>query len=387
MGHPARLSQPWGQSEAPEGIHMPDYFNTGFFVEESAWHKMGIVVPVPPATRDETVKLAGHDYTVVAVPNGNLERVPLTETEFLTAKLDREQDIARVGGVWYGYKPNPDKKGLEISQPGGPLDGNQLNVVNDSLAIIQNEIAYDFADALTDLGFVRWAGITLRDGAECALTFKLIEPIQISGDDSLVLPFFVLNWAHDGSGSLRGRSTSVRAVCWNTVSMGEAEGKRLGTDFSIRHTENWRNRVEDAKKAIMGARASLDAYREVMEEFATVPVTVEDRERFALALVLDQTLGSVPRFKADVASGQYSDRVQDNVEKARDKALALFDTPTIPEDHKLTAYGLHLAGVEYLDHVRAARSTESYIGRSLLRDEPAKARLTPLIRNLVAEQR
>jgi phage/plasmid-like protein (TIGR03299 family) len=364
---------------------MPDYFNTGFFVEESAWHKMGIVVPVPPATREEAVRLAGHDYTVVAVPNGNLERQPLTEAEFLTMKLDREQDIARVGGVWFGYKPNPDKKGLEISQPGGPLDGNQLNVVNESLAIIQNEIAYDFADALTDLGFVRWAGITLRDGAECALTFKLLEPIQISGDDSLALPFFVLNWAHDGSGALKGRSTTVRAVCWNTVSMGEAEGKRLGTDFTVRHTSNWEDRVEDAKKAIKGARASIEAYREVMEEFASQPITKADRDLFTQALVLDQSIPSVSRYKAAAASGGASTRVQGNVEKAIEKVDGLFAGNTIPDDHKFTAYGLHLAGVEYLDHVRKAVTEASHVGRSLLRDEPAKARLTPLIRNIVAE--
>jgi phage/plasmid-like protein (TIGR03299 family) len=370
---------------------MPDYFTEGYFVEESAWHKMGIVVPVPPATREEAIRLAGHDYTVVAVPNGNLERVPLTEDEFLTAKLDREQDIARVGGVWYGYKPNPNKKGLEISQTRdgapGPLDGKPIEVVNQSLAIIQNEVAYDFADAMIDLGFVRWAGITLRDGAECALTFKLNEPIQVPGDDSLTLPFFVLNWAHDGSGSLRGRSTSIRAVCWNTVSAGEAQGKRLGTEFSIKHTENWKARVEDAKKALLGARADIEAYREVMEEFATVPVTRQDRDLFVQALVLDQKVASVPRFKADVAKGAYSARVQTNVENAVAKVKKLFDGPTIPEDHKLTAYGLHLAGVEYLDHVRKAQSDATRVGRSLLRDEPAKARLTPLIRDIVSAAR
>jgi phage/plasmid-like protein (TIGR03299 family) len=365
---------------------MPDYFNTGFFVEKSAWHNMGILLDAPPATREEAVVLAGHDYEIVAVPNGNLERQPLTEAEFTAMKFDKAQDIARVGGVWFGYKPNPDKKGLEIQQlrdglP-GPLHGNQIEVVNQSLAIIPNEIAYDLADAMLDLGFIRWAGITLRDGAECALTFKLNEPIQVSGDPSLTLPFFVLHWAHDGSGALRGRSTSIRAECWNTVSSGEAQGKRLGTEFSIKHTENWRDRVEDAKKALKGARASIEAYREVMEEFAAVEVSKADRDLFVQALVLDQTVPSVSRYKAGVAGGAYSRRVQSNVEKAVTQVNGLFAGNTIPEDHKFTAYGLHLAGVEYLDHVRKAVNDASHVGRTLLRDEPAKARLTPLIRTI-----
>lgn len=370
---------------------MPAYFTEGFFVEKTAWHRMGTLLAQPPATREEAVRLAGHDYTVIEVPNGNLERVPLSDVEFYAARFDRDQDIARVGGVWYGYKPNPDKKGLEISQTRdgqpGPLDGNQLEVVNDTFAVIQNEVAYDFADAMADLGFIRWAGITLRDGAECALTFKLDEPIQISGDNSVTLPYFVLNWAHDGTGSLRGRSTSIRAECWNTVSAGEAEGKRLGTEFSIRHTANWGDRVEDAKKALRGVREDIETYRAVMEEFATQPVSRLDRELFATAVVLTQKVSDVPRFKADVAKGAYTARVQQNVEDARDKVLSLFNGPSIPEDHKLTAYGLHLAGVEYLDHVRRAQSDTTRVGRSLLRDEPAKARLTPLVREIVAAAR
>lgn len=374
---------------------MPAYFNEGFFVEKTAWHKLGTVLDAPPATREEAIRLAGHDYTVVERVNADLGgqrgNRPLTVEEFNAAKVDRNVNLARVGGSWYALSVNPDKKGLRIEQirpdgTFGPLHDNSLTVANESFAVIQNEVAYDFADAMTDLGFVRWAGITLRDGAECALTFKLNEPIQVSGDDSLTLPYFVINWAHDGQGALRGRSTSIRAVCWNTVSAGEAEGKRLGTEFSIRHTENWADRVAYAKKALKGVRQDIETYRAVMEEFATVPVTRAARDLFVQALVLDQKVASVPRFKADVAKGTYSVRVQNNVERAVESAKALFNTATIPGDHKLTAYGLHLAGVEYLDHVRKAQSDATRVGRSLLRDEPAKARLTPLIREIVANQ-
>jgi phage/plasmid-like protein (TIGR03299 family) len=243
---------------------------------------------------------------------------------------------------------------------------------------------YDFAEALLDQGFRYETGITLKDGALTALTLLLDEPIQISGDDSLVLPYLSLSNAHDGTGALKGRSTQVRVVCANTESMAEAEGKRLGTDFTIRHTQKWADRVEDAKKAIKGVRSDIASYREVMEELALQPVTRSDRELFAAALVLDQKVASVPRFKADVARGAYSARVQTNVENAKAAVLDLFAGPTIPEDHKLTAYGLHLAGVEYLDHVRKANNDATRVGRSLLRDEPAKARITPLIRDIVA---
>lgn len=344
---------------------MPDYFTEGYFVEETAWHKLGTVVSAPPETREEAIVLAGHDYDVTAAP---------VFARFGTPEQPEYREI-------------PGWRQMIATSNGNrrsPVHGNLLHVAKDSYALIQNTVAYDFADAMVDLGFTRWAGITLRDGAECALTFKLNEPVVIDGDNSLTLPYFVLSWAHDGSGALRGRSTSIRAVCWNTVSAGEAEGKRLGTDFSIRHTQNWKARVEDAKRALLGARADIESYRTVMEEFARIPVTRADRDLFLHALVLDQKVASVPRYKADVAKGAYSTRVQTNVENAIAGAKALFNGKTIPEEHRLTAYGLHLAGVEYLDHVRRAHNDATRVGRSLLRDEPAKAKLTPLIREIVA---
>lgn len=375
---------------------MPAYFVEGYFVEKTAWHKLGTLLDAPPATREDAIRLAGHDYKVVERVNADLGGVrgnlPLTAEQFEAAKSDRRVNLARVGGSWFALSVNPDKKGLRIEQiredgTFGPLHDNSLTVANDSYAVIQNEVAYDFADAMVDLGFTRWAGITMRDGAECALTFKLNEPIQISGDTSLTLPYFVVSWHHDGAGALSGRSTSIRAECWNTLSAGEAEAKRLGTGFSIRHTENWKDRVAYAKRALKGVREDIDTYRQVMEEFAAVPVTTFDRDLFVQALVLDQKVGSVAKWKADSARGVYTPRVQSNVETAIRKVNGLFRGSTIPEDHKLTAYGLHLAGVEYLDHVRKAQSDATRIGRSLIRDEPAKARLTPLIRDIVASAR
>jgi phage/plasmid-like protein (TIGR03299 family) len=346
---------------------MPAYFNTGYFVEKTAWHKMGTVLDAPPATREEAIVLAGHDYDVTAAP---------VFARFGTPDQPEYQEIP--GWRQMIARSNGDRR--------SPFHGKLLNVAKDSYATIQNTVAYDFADAMVDLGFTRWAGITLKDGAECALTFKLDEPIVISGDNSVTLPYFVLSWAHDGSGALRGRSTTIRAECWNTVSAGEAEGKRLGTDFSIRHTQNWASRVDDAKKALKGARRDIETYREVMEEFAAIRVTPAARDLFVQALVLDQKVASVPRFKADVAKGAYSVRVQNNVDRAVSSARALFNGRTIPEEHRLTAYGLHMAGVEYLDHVRKAQSDATRVGRSLLRDEPAKARLNGLIREIVANQ-
>ena len=73
-----------------------------------------------------------------------------------------------------------------------------------------------------------------------------------------------------------------------------------------------------------------------------------------------------------------------NAEGERTKILSLFMGPTVPEAHKLTGYGLWLAGGEYFDHLRAYRSKDSYVRRTLLADNPAKASLAKTVRELVA---
>ena len=56
----------------------------------------------------------------------------------------------------------------------------------------------------------------------------------------------------------------------------------------------------------------------------------------------------------------------------------------IPEMHRNTGLGMMYAGVEYLDHLRGYRNQSTYLGRTLLRDEPLKSRLIPMIKELVA---
>lgn len=345
---------------------MPAYFNYGFSVREVPWHGLGSVPDEYPG-REEAIILAGHDYSVVSAP--------------LFARLGSADDpryIQLDGWRQLIAQSNGERR--------NPVHGNLLHVAKDSYAVIQNTVAYDFCEALLDQGFLYETGVTLKDGALCALTLRLDEPFQITGDDSAVLPYVSLSWAHDGSAALRGRSTNIRVVCANTESASEAQGKRLGTDFSIRHTQNWRDRLEDARKAIAGTRADSEAWREEMEALAAVYVTRQQRELFAHAVVLDHRgkVAAVDRFQADVAKGAYSARVQTNVETAKAAVLDLFGGPTIPEAHRFTGYGLHLAGVEYLDHIRRANDEATRLGRSLLNAEPKKAQLGSLIRDVIA---
>jgi hypothetical protein len=131
-------------------------------------------------------------------------------------------------------------------------------------------------------------------------------------------------------------------------------------------------RIAEAKAVISGARENTAAYLELMNELTGIEVTDRQRELFVQTFI-PAPVGQV-----------VSDTVLRNIEDARDLVRGVFSSPTTPEVHRNTAYGLVQAGIEYLDHLRGFRNADTYLGRTLLRNEPMKAKLVPMVRELVS---
>ncbi len=332
---------------------MPAMFEQGFFVRQPAWHGLGVVLADYPG-REEAMRLAGHDWDVVE------------HEVFMSTSAQIEHARSKKVGGW---KAHVRSDNLDL-----------LTIAKSSFERIPNRVAYDVAEILFDQGFQFETGITLDGGRLCAITLKLDEPITITGDTSIVLPFGCLSWAHDGSAALRVRSGTIRQVCANTVAASEAEGARLGTDFTFRHTKNVHERIHDAREAIRGVRSGIEAYRDVMEELASLPVTPAQRDLFVSTIIGDrQNDGTMISHGIDT-----TERVKTNLDNARAGVNALFMGSTIPEAHALTGFGLFQAGVEYFEHVRRYKSENSYVKRSLITHSAEKARLRSTIRELVA---
>lgn len=324
-----------------------DYFTEGFCVRERSWHGKETLVMddlILPRDRERAMVLACHDFVV-------------RECQSATLGSDAGPLDWKIDDGW---------KSLVSSKT-----GRTLNKVKKSYTVIQNGVGWDVLEAIVGEGARLDTGMVLHDGGVCLVTAFLDEPARITGDDSLILPYIVTRWAHDGSGALSARYTSVRVVCANTDEMSRIEARRTGREYTFRHTKNVHERIEDAKLALQGIRLAHDEYVELSEELAATPISKEQRDAF-----VNMLLPTPPE-------ALVSDRVARNVDEARAAVQGLFYGPTIPNDHKFTAYGLRLAGVEYLDHLRGYRSQDTYVGRQLLRVEPAKAKLGALIREVV----
>src|SRR5262245_21763323 len=332
---------------------MPANLDSGMFVREPAWHGEGLVVGDYPQNWDEARKLAGLDWEPVREPI--FRRVPL---------LDRTGHPV--------IDPITDEPMYEYETVNGhELLGRSdrtdvtLDVCQSSYRIIPNATMGELIDVFAGSGAkINTAG-SLYDGRKVWALVELDIAIKVAKDPSETLAYLALLNSHDGSSALQAIPTNVRVVCANTWHGAELDGARTGHAYSFRHTKNWRDRIDEAKKVINFGKHKTQLMIDELNALADIKVTARQREIFVCDFV--------PMPAAEIVS----ERVVNNIEPARQAVRDILASPTC-DGIDNTVYGLVQAAGEYLDHVRAYRSPDSYVNRTLLTVEPLKLRAKKL---------
>jgi phage/plasmid-like protein (TIGR03299 family) len=318
---------------------MSHEFVMGFFSNnEPAWHGLGKVLPAGQwPGKEEAMKLAGHDWKIV-------EHSVSADIGGVPTLLDNHKALFRADS------------------------GECLSVMKKTYEVIQNEIPYDMIEAVAKEG-VKWhCGITLT-GGRCVVVGYLPEAWTAPGDNSPTLPFLSALWSHDGTSSLRIIRTAIRVVCSNTRTLAVSEASKSGLNVTIKHSKNWRDYVDRARIVLQNTRDEFAQYKELASELAEIAVKQANVETFLKAFL------PMP----DLAKVQYSDRVENNVFEARSKVQAILLGPTTADAHRLTAYGLWQAGLEYLQHKRASRTSHSKLNRCILSEDRMAENLHRLV--------
>ncbi len=326
---------------------MPANVESMFSVRQMPWHREGIIVEDYPGDWDQARKLAGLDWDPIT-----------TEVYALT-------DLNADGSPH--YEPIDGWKCIARSDNGAVLSLNR-----DTYTVISHGEMGEIVEAVLAQPIVQWETAGVLDGGRSVWCLALLdEPISLPGDASPTLPYLAITNRHDGTGSCALRATAVRIVCANTFRAAELEGERTGATFSFIHKSSWRNRIEEAREAVTGARREMRRYTELAAELLAIPITPKQRNLF------------ITEFIPMPPQGLVTDRVARNVDEARRALRLLFDSTT-NEQIAGTAYGLVQAAGEYLDHVRTARSWETRLNRTLIRPEPLKHRALSLVREITA---
>ncbi len=325
---------------------MAHEFESGMFVRTPAWHLLGNVVDEYPGSWDEARKLAGIDWDPITEPIFKISGFDTAEDGSLTPRYTQVEGF-------HAVNRSDTHSTLSVQADSYHLiDHTAMGQILEAVLEQTPNLKYETAGSLAG-GTMIWALV------------RLDEPFEIKGDFSQTMPYVALTNRHDGRGGCNLSATSVRIVCANTWKSQEMESKRTGLTYSFRHTKNWRDRVEDAKAAITGARKEFRAYAEIAEELMLHRVTPKQTELF------------IREFIPMPPDGIVSDRVARNVEEARLAIREILASETTqPVAH--TAYGLVQAAGEYLDHVRSFRNRDSLLGRQLLKPQALKGRATKM---------
>lgn len=291
---------------------MSHQFESGFFVRQPAWHRLGAVLPESPHIED-AIRLAGLDWRVTLAPlfTNTGEKIP---THRATV---RESDGKILGVVGCGYQP------------------------------LQNDHAFSFFEPFLESGACALeAAGSLREGKRVWVLARVngAEADVVDGDT--VRGYFLLSNAHDGSQAVRAQFTSIRVVCMNTLSLADRRAERGFEDcLRVRHTA--------------GLGAGLSVVQKATDMAAkTFSASLADYQRMAARrLPVDGFI----RYVSDVLEVPTSKERLGEMPKAWDAVLRAYHCAPGARMNGVfgTYWGAYNAVADWVDHSRGVRGDDS----------------------------
>lgn len=326
---------------------MPAYFDTGFSVRKPAWHGLATVLDDYPRNIMQAREDAGLTWEPELVP---------TYQRIVTPSVVQD------GEQWYlqeeeRFEEVPDSRLVR-------RDDNQT-VIGTGLSTrytpITNREMFNVLEALVDQGLKIETAGSIKDGAIVWALAYLDQPYTLPGDDSVSFPYLAIVNSHDGKSAMRAMATQVRIICWNTVMAAFMDSERSGLYYQFRHKGDVQERIDEAKQSIAGMTKDRDDWIELANRLLGIPVTQSSYAAF------------VREFLPEPPPGTTTDRVMNNIETARAQFAYFYNGPQ-NEGGNGTALQLVNTAIEYLDHARGYRNTDTYLGRTILKPEAMKAK-------------
>ena len=190
---------------------MAHEFESGMFVKEEAWHKLGVVVEEAPSV-EEAYELSGLNWNVELKPSFiNIGDKAVATGDFAVV---RDKDNSIFGTVGDRYTPYQNREAFEWCRP-----------------LVES-----------DFWHMESAG-SLKGGRVCWSLLKQGETEVVSGDN--LKQYLLLTWSHDGSKSVMVTPTTIRVVCNNTLQMALDNSNEIS---KVRHTASMMPRLDEIRK-------------------------------------------------------------------------------------------------------------------------------------------
>jgi phage/plasmid-like protein (TIGR03299 family) len=287
---------------------MSDFFESGVFNREAAWHRMGNVWQ--PSDKEK-----------ILTPGIAIKLADLDE--------------------WDLYKDPILRKGEETGKfwvIRGKDDTILGHSVGKGYEIISNEQGFLYLDQLVDSGDLEIeTAISIYNGKVVTILARKPGSMDIAGDS--YDRFIGFTTRHDGLGASKVFTCYERVVCANTQAIAEAEFKKSKRSFSIRHQGDTEMKLVDAREALELSFKEDEAFAAELEKMAATPL---EQDTYIDMLAEIVGLRSIDKKKQE---RKYQNRVEvaasinnirkttPDLEELRNNRLGLFQATTAYDSH------------------------------------------------------
>lgn len=268
---------------------MPHLFESGFSVRQPMWHGLGTVLDDHPVDVASTCRLAGLDWRV--------ERRPL----FAAIDPQNPTQVFQVPG-----------KAVIVRLDRAHSPDGFLGVTTDRYTPVQNEevvgFCFDLLEAGRDEGHpvqIETAGALAGGRIIWALARLLDMDVTIPSTDDVSRGYLLITAGHDGEHPFKAAVTSVRVVCWNTLSLAL---ERNRASCTIRHVGDPLRRIKEAAQTLGLAWAWVEEFRELSGWLAKQQMNTQGFGDF-----LDELL-PLPKIPPE-RDGEWSEKEREKLER------------------------------------------------------------------------
>jgi phage/plasmid-like protein (TIGR03299 family) len=301
-----------------------------------AWHGLGTVLSETATIADVRQAIAGYD--VEQTPGW----IPYSEETGRIWKPTSESEYPPNGVRWLRTEAAfntrtdlrlPDRRAL--LSPVGVGEGYEI-VQNGELCDIAETVIGESGSGFESCG-------TLRNGRLVWILARWPDGATVQGDR--IGRYLLIYSSHDGSKQIVVAATSVRVVCWNTLSA--ALDREKDNQICMRHTANVRDRIAEALRLVQLSKARFDDETTLFQSMSEKAITERFVQGFLLALY--------PNPEGD-------NRKTGHAVKKRERITDLLRTQPGADSRALrsadgqpTAYGLYNAITQYWQHESTSR--------------------------------
>lgn len=244
------------------------------------------------------------------------------------------------------YVDLPDDDGLALMEKDRAVvrgDNHEVfGVVGREHKLISNADFFDFADVLLGQADMTWAdakpfGGALAGGKQPFLALRLGEGVQVGGVDAVDQHLLLVN-GHVGNTAFTATVLPVRYECGNVVTASVRAGRKGKTlmHYSVQHSGDIVSKVAEAQAALKVSSAYMREFAAIADRLADIDIDVNGFGDLVAQLI--------------PVADDAGDRAKATAEAQRAAFRQNWNTPTLSDELRTTAWGALNVITEVIDH-------------------------------------